>query len=445
MTSTLDPICLSGADDPATVLAHARARKRDEDDAARDVMKAAAHWAAMHSMDSLVGPVDEWHEKALPLGGEGCPEIAEFAVTEFAAALGRSTESGRRYLSFAVEGRYRLRRCWARLLAGELPAWKLTKIAEQTFCLSPQAAAFVDEMVAPFAHKIGPAQLDRLIQEAQARFDPEATEAARLAAAEAGHFDIELDQVGVNGRVRIDGNLDLADALDLEAAVAADAHEQLLLGSTDSWDVRRAKAVGNLARNQSTLDLDAETDGQPTRRRKREVVLHVHLEHGAVLGAGGLARLQETRGPVTAAQVREWCGHPDAVITVQPVLDLAGHVHVTAYEASARLKLQTQLRDLVCAFPFCFRPAEKCDCEHRVPHADDGPTCSCNLTPMCRGHHRAKTTGGWSYVTVEPGVHLWHSPLGHEYLKDATGTIDVTPSDERRRFARDFRAHFGEP
>ena len=105
------------------------------------------------------------------------------------------------------------------------------------------------------AHKIGPAQLDRLIQEAKARFDPEATEAERLAAAEAGHFDIDLDQVGVDGRVRVEGDVDLADALDLEAAVAADAHAQLLLGSTDSLDVRRARAVGNLARNQPTLDL----------------------------------------------------------------------------------------------------------------------------------------------------------------------------------------------
>ncbi len=155
--------------------------------------------------------------------------------------------------------------------------------------------------------------------------------------------------------------------------------------------------------------------------------------------------MQETRGPVTAEQVREWCGHPDAQITVQPVLDLAEHLHVTAYEASARLKAQTQPRDLVCAFPFCFRPAERCDCEHRVPHADDGPTCSCNLTPACRGHHRAKTTGAWSYVTVEPGVHLWRSPLGYEFLKDPSGTLDVTPNAERRRFAREFRHHFGEP
>ena len=313
MTSTLDPLQLSGADDPAAVLAHARAQKQVEDDAAREVFKAAARWASMHSGESLVGPVDEWHESCLPLGGEGCPEVAEFAVMEFAAAMGRSTESGRRYLSHAVEGCYRLRRCWARLEAGQLPAWRLAFIADRTLCLSPEAAAFVDAKVAAFAHSIGPAQLGRLIEEAKARFDPEATEAERLAAAEAGHFDIALAEVGVDGRVRIDGDVDLADALDLEAAIAADAHHQLLLGSTESLDVRRSIAAGNLARAQHPLDLgeDEQPSPQPPpRRRKREVVLHVHLEHAAVLGAGGLARLHEARGPVTAEQVRAWCGNP---------------------------------------------------------------------------------------------------------------------------------------
>ena len=148
------------------------------------------------------------------------------------------------------------------------------------------------------AHKIGPAQLDRLIQEAIARFDPEALEAERQAAAEAGHFDIALADVGVTGRVRVDGDLDLADALDLEAAVADDAHQQLLAGSTESLDVRRSIAVGNLARHQPTLDLTDATSRIEHPARKREVVLHVHLEQAAVLGAGagGLARVQETPG-----------------------------------------------------------------------------------------------------------------------------------------------------
>src|SRR4051794_33030193 len=336
MTTTTQPPVLDGADDPASVLAYARARKQAEDQAAREVMKAAARWASMHSADSLVGPIDEWHEHALPLGGEGCPQVAEFAVVEFAAALGKTTQAGRLYLSKAVEARYRLTRCWKQLEAGVLPAWKLGIIAEQTMSPPPAAAAFVDAHVAPVAHKIGLAQLQRLINEAIARFDPDRAEAERAAAAETRHLDVRLDQVSTDGTVHLDGDLDLADAVDFNTALAADAHQQLLAGSRESLDVRRSIAAGNLARAQLTLELE-QPDARP---RKRQVVLHVHLEHAAIAGAGGgLARVQETGGPVTAEQVRLWCANPDTQITVQPVLDLAEHLHVNSYQASSRLRL----------------------------------------------------------------------------------------------------------
>jgi hypothetical protein len=380
MTSPTEPLQPAGADDPATVLAYARAHKRDEDQAAREVMKAAAAWAAMHSTESLVGPVDQWHEQALPLGGEGCPEVAEFAVLEFGAALGKSTPAGRHYLAQAVEGHYRLVECWKRLVAGVLPAWKLGVIADRTITLPPAAARFVDRHVAAVAHSIGAAQLTRLIEEAIARFDPDRAEAERQAAAETRRLDVDLAHAGVDGTVHVEGDLDLADAIDFNTAIAQDAHQQLLAGSTESLDVRRSIAAGNLARNQLAFQLETPEDPdnpktKPT-KPKRQVVLHVHLEqaaiHGAGHGEGQLARVQETPGPVTAEQVRTWCGNPDTQITVQPVLDLADHIHVNAYQASSRLKLQTFLRDHVCAFPYCYRPAETCDCEHRVPHEHDG-------------------------------------------------------------------------
>ena len=231
MTSTPDLRPLGGCDDPASVLGYARDRKSAEDQAAREVMIAAAKFASMHTEDSLVGPVESWHESCLPLGGPGCPGVAEFAVTEFAAALGKSPEAGRRYLSQAVEGFYRLPACWKRLQAGQLVAWRLGMIAEATMCLSRDAAEFVDTHVAPVAHKIGPAQLMRLVAEAQARFDPDATEADRQAAADARRFDVELAQVSSDGTVHVEGDLDLADAFDLNTAVSAGASELLALGS----------------------------------------------------------------------------------------------------------------------------------------------------------------------------------------------------------------------
>ena len=235
MTSTTQPHSLGGADDPAAVLAYAREQKRVEEQAAREVMRAAAASAGMHSAESLVGPIDRWHERALTLGGEGCPEVAEFAVVEFAAALGKTTQAGRLYLSKAVEARYRLTRCWKRLEAGVLPAWKLGIIAEQTMSLPPAGAAFVDQHVASVAHKIGLAQLQRLITEAIARFDPDRAETERAAAADSRGLDVRLGQVSTAGTVHVEGDLDLADGIDFNTAIAADAHQQLLAGSTRRW------------------------------------------------------------------------------------------------------------------------------------------------------------------------------------------------------------------
>ena len=54
----------------------------------------------MHSTDSideaemLVG----YGDQGMPLAGEGAPLVAEFAVTEFAAAIGLSTDAGKSYV-----------------------------------------------------------------------------------------------------------------------------------------------------------------------------------------------------------------------------------------------------------------------------------------------------------------------------------------------------------
>ena len=59
---------------------------------------------------------------------------------------------------------------------------------------------------------------------------------------------------------------------------------------------------------------------------------------------------------------------------------------------------------------------------------DRGPTCSCNLAPLCRSHHRLKTHTPWRYTVIEPGTYLWSTPHGYRLLVDHTGTRDVTPA-----------------
>ena len=166
-------------------------------------------------------------------------------------------------------------------------------------------------------------------------------------------------------------------------------------------------------------------------------MLYVHLSDAAVIPGASLAgefgRVENTRGPVHAEQIRQWCGNPDAEITVQPVLDLNEHIDVEAYEIRGRLREQTVLTHPTCVFPWCTRPARAlqpeghdADCDHRVPYARVQHSCSCNTAPLCRRHHRAKTHAGWSYTALERGTYVWTSPHGYQYLRDHHGTLDVS-------------------
>ena len=140
-----------------------------------------------------------------------------------------------------------------------------------------------------------------------------------------------------------------------------------------------------------------------------------------------LARVANTRSFVDAEQVRGWCGLPGTTVTVKPVVDLAEHLHVDQYQVPDRLAQQATERDVTCVFPWCTRPAEKCDLDHVIPYAEGGPTASDNLGPLCRRHHRLKTHhSGWGYTVLEPGCYLWSSPHGYQFLRDHRGTTDVT-------------------
>ncbi len=185
----------------------------------------------------------------MPVAGEGAPLVAEFAITEFAAAIGVSTDAGKRYVGHALELRHRLPRVWRRVVTGDLRPYLARRVADQTLSLSPDAASFVDRHVSHVAHKIGPVQLERLVDEAIATHMPDLAEERRLAKAESRYFTVEAQQVSYDGTAAVHGELDLADALDLEQAVAGLAAQLKDLGSEDSLNVRRAAAVGELARS----------------------------------------------------------------------------------------------------------------------------------------------------------------------------------------------------
>ena len=409
--------------DPATtaeVLAVLRGHKADREAAEIAMAVTTVEWAVLNEADPEAC-VGFFADKALPVAGEGAPLVSEFALMEYATALGISTDAGFAQVGRVLELRYRLPRLWARVLEGKLPVWRAGRIAEHTRSLPAAGAAHVDQHLAPVAHSCSWAQIDRLVEEAMVRFDPEAAEAKRREAAEKRHVDVHLDQVSFDGTIRVDAEVDLADALDLEEAIRAGARQQTALGSTESLDVRRSIALGNLARRQLAFGFDTDQPGEPG----RGVVLHVHISEDALHGAETVGRCSNTRSPVSVEQIRDWCGNPNAHITIKPVVDLTTHIHVEAYEAPDRLKEQNALVDVHCVFPHCTQPAVRCDCDHGIPYALGGTTCSCNTAPLCRRHHRAKTHSAWDYVTLDRGTYLWTSPNGIQVIRDHRGTHPV--------------------
>jgi hypothetical protein len=430
-------------DDPRNVLAYARACQVESDRAQANQFVAAATWAEQHPPESI-HEAATWlaggYETPLALAGPGAPLVAEFCIAEFALAIGRSTDSGRALIAHAVEVKYRLPKTWSRIVDGDLQVWRARRIAELTLRLTAEAATFVDTQIAPFAHKIGIAALERLVEEAIARFMPETAAESAEAAAERRRFDIDTRHVAFDGTVLVEGELDLADALDLEDAVIRGAESLKLAGSEQGLDVRRSQALGELARHQLALDLQGhdgraakneqsvETSPVNARPKPRQVVLYVHLSEAALRGETGLhlARVENHRLVVTADQVRTWCANPDTSVVVKPVIDLNDHIHVEAYEAPERLDAQTALINHTCVFPWCTRPARETDSEHIVPRSRGGTTSTDNIAPMCRRHHRLKTHSTWRYTMLEPGTFLWSSPHGYQFLRDHHGTLDVS-------------------
>jgi hypothetical protein len=86
-----------------------------------------------------------------------------------------------------------------------------------------------------------------------------------------------------------------------------------------------------------------------------------------------------------------------------------------SYKPPPSLRHLVEVRQRTCSFPGCRRAARRCDLDHTVPFDHGGPTCECNLAPLCRRHHQAKQAPGWHLDQTEPGRMTWRLPTGRTY------------------------------
>ncbi|HIZ36596.1 MAG TPA: HNH endonuclease [Candidatus Ruania gallistercoris] len=394
--------------------------------------------------------------RPVAIAGEGAPMVCDLALVDLAVVLGRGVVSATRLVGGVCELAYRLPLIWARVRAREVALWRGLRVAEKTIKLSWPAAAEVDAELVSAIGSCSWAQVDRCVQAAIERHrDQDEAEPPEDEATETGPvqddrgFDVHLRDAGNSDRlfthtdsggvglIGAEGTLEVADAVDLEHAIRDLAQQLAQAGSTEPLGARRAKALGMLARGEVPLpaptgadsdDVAGQAATTPTGEistvpaspnSRRHVLLNLHLTDTAILGLDQVGRCENTLAPASIDQIKAWC--TGATVKVQPVLDIAAHHPVGTYEIPDRIRAQVTYRDPECIFPHCHTPARSCDADHIDPWPQ-GPTCACNLAPLCRRHHRAKTARRWAYVMIHPGSYYWRAPSGTTYLVDTHGT-----------------------
>ncbi|MGH3464977.1 MAG: DUF222 domain-containing protein [Kribbellaceae bacterium] len=397
--------------------------------------------------------------------------MAEFAPVEFGAALGMSSAAATSLIEDALALRHRHPRIWARIIAGEIPAWRARKVAQATARLSRAAAALVDHRVANLVETVTPGRLARIVRAATMDADLElAQQDADSCAQERG---VWVGQSNLHGTKTVVMKAAAGDVIRFDAATDHLADVLAQLGDTDTKDQRRAKAVGWLADPHAAVELwtavrctnpggacdiepDAHSHGRPRLRAVPDAMpgdpdpapqgpagpgsggrhtLYVHLTDLTLATGTGVVRVEDHEddlGVLLASQLTELLGHDKVV--VKPVINLNKRLSVDAYEIPQRIREHVRLQHPVCQFPWCNRPASvRTDLDHTVPYDDTGPpgqTRTDNLVPLCRLHHRVKTHGRWVYRRLSDGSYLWTGPHGQLFRVDHTGTRRITDATE---------------
>ncbi|HEX5723138.1 MAG TPA: HNH endonuclease signature motif containing protein, partial [Acidimicrobiia bacterium] len=147
------------------------------------------------------------------------------------------------------------------------------------------------------------------------------------------------------------------------------------------------------------------------------VELRVDLETlaGLTEAPGELSGLGPVISDIARQVAREQSHCQWTFAVTDPETGIPVHTGVTRRRPRRETRRWVEARHPTCIFPGCRRPSRGCDLDHRLPWSERGPTCDCNLVPLCRRHHRCRHRLGWRHSPLPRGDHLWISPLGHRY------------------------------
>lgn len=253
----IDIVGLGAVETLAAVEANFTARcERDA-----ELLRLAAHWADLHSPDSVPAPTDtsetRWRKLTgrhpVRLGGDGTPEVLADRPAELGLVLQTSSRSAKHLIADALDLRHRLPLLWADVHAGGVRAWKARQVAVATRHLPLAVMAQVDAGLAGLIGVLPWTRFAAILEATIARADPIGTRAAEEAAA--SQRFVAVGRANEHHIKTLIARGDTLDIVSFLAAVHRIADILQLEGDPDPVDVRRSKALGVLARPDHALAL----------------------------------------------------------------------------------------------------------------------------------------------------------------------------------------------
>jgi len=354
----------------------------------------------------------------------------EDLTCELAVANGTSETSARMLAGDVATLSSRLPQCWAKITNAEAPLWHGRSVLDECTGLADDAWAPVDDAVAPCLGTHGVARLLRMTRAAVILADPDR---ARRLAAQASPRWVRTGADRFDPLTGwISGRLDRADAVGLEETVTHLA-DLLAVGSKDSTDTLRAKALGLLANPAAACAFiaHAETGDEPepaltgaAQAWTPRVQVYAHLCVDSLDDPETIARL-ENIGPLLVEQVAKIT--QGSRIRLTPAIHIGGAgVAADSYEIPQAIRDRVLLRQTHDVFPWSSIESRHLDLDHSIPYVNGRPgqTTPANLAPLSRRAHRVKTHADWNLRQPSPGEFIWRTGAGQ--------VIDVNPTGTRR-------------